>query len=816
MRKWKKILLGLTVTFVITFIIAGGIFYYMLSTSLPQYTGQIKSSKIINDIEVYRDSFAVPYILAKSDEDAAFALGYLHAQERLFTMDMIRRAGEGRLAEILGEKAIPFDKMFRTVGIKRNIEKNLNKYDPSVMKILQAYSNGINEYLKERKGNYAIEFDVLGYEPEPWKPIHSLIVIKMMAWELNISWWTDLSFAELIQKLGKEKVLEILPDYPENAPTIIADNFKYLPTINSTLAETDKAFRQMMGWTGTHIGSNNWVVNKNKSVTGKPIIANDPHLAFSAPGKWYSAVIKSPGWNAAGVTLPGVPGIVIGKGNNISWVLTNVMNDDADFYVEKIDSSKTKYFIDGQWQSLKIIKDTIKVKDAKDEIFIIKETHRGPIISDIHPFKFIYNKDDVSIPPISMQWSGNEFSDEMLAFYKLNKANNWAEFREAVKYFGIPGQNFVYADSQGNIGYIMGARIPIRKSNNPTLVSDGTTSENDWKGFVPTDEIPSILNPPENFIASANNKAIKNFKYHISNLWEPSSRIDRIRELLTSKQKLSVIDFKKFQMDQVSPYAKIITQYILKAFEGIKVKDKNLSTSLDLLSKWNFELNKYSQTPAIYSVFLKYLLKNIYYDEMGDDLYNRFVFLANVPYRSLLQILERPESDWFDDVKTNRKETRDEIVRKSLADALTYLEEKLGKDLTYWQWGKMHKVTFKHAFSGNFSLLDKYINIGPFEIGGDGTTIDNTEYPFAASIEEYSMFRHDEFDNVLGPSMRFVYDFSNPDEFYMIITTGQSGNVMSDNYRDQTPYWLDGKYMKIMIDERSVRRNKDLLKFIHN
>ncbi|HCY76142.1 MAG TPA: penicillin acylase family protein [Ignavibacteriales bacterium] len=812
MRKWKKILLGLTVTFVITFIIAGGIFYHMLSSSLPQYTGEIKSSKIINDIEVYRDSFAVPYIIAQSDEDAAFALGYLHAQERLFTMDMIRRAGEGRLAEILGEKAIPFDKMFRTVGIKRNIEKNLNKYDPAVMKILQSYSDGINEYLKERKGNYAIEFDVLGYQPEQWKPIHSLIVIKMMAWELNISWWTDLSFAELIQKLGKEKVLEILPDYPENAPTIIADNFKYLPSINSTLAETDKAFRQMMGWTGTHIGSNNWVVNKNKSVTGKPIIANDPHLAFSAPGKWYAAVIKSPGWNAAGVTLPGVPGVVIGKGANISWVLTNVMNDDADFYVEKIDSSKTKYFIDGQWQNLTLIKDTIKVKDAKDEVFIIKETHRGPIISDIHPFKFIYNKADENIPPISMKWSGNEFSDEMLAFYKINKAKNWNEFHDGVKYFGIPGQNFVYADSQGNIGYIMGARIPIRKSNNPTLVFDGTTSENDWKGFVPTEEIPSILNPAEDFIASANNKALKNFKYHISNLWEPSSRIDRIRELLTSKQKLSVSDFKKYQMDQVSPYAKTITQYILKAFEGIKVKDKNLNTSLGLLNKWNFELDKYSQTPAIYSVFLKYLLKNIYYDEMGDDLFNRFVFLANVPYRSLLQILERPDSGWFDDLKTNRIETRDEIIRKSLADALTYLEKKFGKDLTSWQWGRMHKVTFKHAFSGNFSLLDEYINIGPFEIGGDGTTIDNTEYPFAESIEEYSMFRHNEFDNVLGPSMRFIYDFANPDEFYLILTTGQSGNVMSDNYKDQTQFWLSGRYMKIRTDEASIRKNKNTLK----
>lgn len=814
MRKWKKILIGLSVTFLITFIVAGGIFHKMLSSSLPKYSGEISSSKIINDIEIYLDSFAVPYIMAKSDEDVSFALGYLHAQERLFTMDMIRRAGEGRLAEILGEKAIPFDKMFRTVGIKRNIQKNLIKYDPKVIRILEAYSNGVNEYLKEREGNYAIEFDVLGYQPEEWKPIHSLIVIKMMAWELNISWWTDLSFAELIQKLGEEKVLEILPDYPENAPTIIADDFKYLPAINSSLVETDKAFRKLMGWTGTHIGSNNWVVNANKSVSGKPIIANDPHLAFSAPGKWYAAVIKSPGWSTAGVTLPGVPGVVIGKGENISWVLTNVMNDDSDFYVEKLDSAKTKYYVDNEWKKLNIIKDTIKVKDNKDLIFEIKETHRGPIISDIHPFSFIYNKQEKQFPAISMKWSGNEFSDEMLGFYKINKATNWNEFRDGVKYFGIPGQNFVYGDAQGNIGYIMGARIPLRKSNNSTLVFDGTSTENDWKGFVPAEENPIILNPADNFIASANNKSVKNFIYHISNLWEPSSRIDRIRELLTSKEKHSANDFKEYQMDQISPYAKLITPYLLNSFKDVKVKDKNLSTSLELLSKWNFEFNKFSQTPSIYVVFLKYLLKNIYFDEMNDDLFNRFVFLANVPYRSLLQILEKPESIWFDNTNTKKRESRDEIIRKSLADALTYLEEKFGKDLTEWQWGRLHKVTFKHAFSGNFYLLDKFINIGPFEIGGDGTTINNTEYSFAESIDEYAMFRHGEFDNVLGPSMRYVYDFQNPNEFYLILTTGQSGNVMSDNYDDQTPLWLKGKYMIIRTDEASIRKNKNLLKII--
>jgi penicillin amidase len=267
-------------------------------------------------------------------------------------------------------------------------------------------------------------------------------------------------------------------------------------------------------------------------------------------------------------------------------------------------------------------------------------------------------------------------------------------------------------------------------------------------------------------------------------------------------------------MDQVSPYARTIVPYIIKSFEGIKVKDKNLNTSLELLRKWNFDMNKYSQTPAIYSVFLKYLLRNIYHDEMGDDLYNRFVFLANVPYRSLLQILEKPESVWFDNVKTPKRETHEEIIRKSLSDALSYLEDNFGKDLTNWQWGSMHKVTFKHAFSGNLSLLDKYINIGPYKLGGDGTTLFNTEYPFAESIEEFSMFRHSEFDNILGPSMRFIFDFANPEEFYLILTTGQSGNVMSDNYKDQTPLWLHGKYMKIRTDEKSIRKNKNLLKII--
>jgi penicillin amidase len=811
MKPWLKITIGITASLLLIIIIGGYIMYRMLNTSLAVYEGELRVNGLRENVEVYFDSLAVPYIIAKNDEDAAFALGYLHAQERMFIMDLIRRAGEGRLSEIFGMETIPFDKMFKTVGIYRTAKMIEKKMNPEVLNLLKSYSAGVNFYISEKKNKYSFEFDVLDYQPYEWEPVHSLIVIRMMAWELNLSWWTDFSFTELVQKLGEENVKEILPGYPENAPTIIPEEIKDFVQLKRSLIETDKSFRSFMGMTGTHIGSNNWVVNDDKSESGKPIIANDPHLAFSVPGKWYAAVIKSPGWNAAGVTLPGVPGIVIGKNEYISWTLTNIMSDDTDFYYEQLDSTHTKYFLDGKWKDLEIIEDTIIVKDGENFLFEILMTHRGPIISNVHPYSFIYNEDEKDYPPISIRWLGNELSDEMDAFIGINKAKNWPKFVESVQKFNVPGQNFVYADNSGNIGYIFGGALPIREVNSTSFVFDGTTSKYDWKGFVKRNELPSLFNPKQNFIASANNKTVKDFKYHISNLWEPPSRIERITELLNNQQKHSSEDFMHYQSDVTSLYAMQLTPYILNAFEGIKATDKNLKQSLELLSEWNFEMNKFSQTPTIFLSFYEQLMHNIYYDEMGSDLFNQYVFLSNIPYRNILELLEKNYSNWFDDVTTESRESRDVIIRKSLSDALTYLETNISSDLKNWQWGTLHKVTFKHPFSGNSGLLDKLIDIGPYEIGGDGTTIFNTEYSFSESIEEYPRFRHDPFENELGPSMRFIYDFANPEEFYLILTTGQSGNVMSDHYNDMTRLWLEGKYMKIKTDESSIRKNKKLL-----
>jgi penicillin G amidase len=811
MSRWLKIIIGLFVSFVIVFTVGGFVFYRLLTSSLPQYDGQIKVPGIFNDVTVYHDSMAVPYIIAHNDEDAVFALGYLHAQERMFQMDLIRRAGEGRLSEIFGPKTVEYDEMFRTVGIERTAEKILNNLSPISKRLLQAYAKGVNLYIRKAKGHYPIEFDVLHYDPEPWKPIHSIIVMRMMAWELNISWWVDIVYSELVQKFGEERASEIIPDFPSDAPTIIPYAFKKFSHLTSDLMETDKRFRDFMGWTGTHIGSNNWVVDGKKSATGKPIIANDPHLAYSAPGKWYAAVVKGGNLNVAGVTLPGLPGVVIGKNKDISWVLTNIMEDDADFYYEKFDSTGRNYLYDGKWIKPEIIKDTIKVKDSTDVPYEITITNHGPIISNIHPYSFVYGDRSLDTARISMQWLGNFVSDEVLAFYIINTAKNWRDFKVGVNLFSVPGQNFVYADKSGNIGYLFGARLPLREDNYGALVLDGTTGKYNWKGFVPENELPSLFNPPQNFIATANNKTEKDFKYYISNLWEPSSRIERITELLEYKSKHSVKDFENYQNDFVSPYARELTPYIIDAFKDVKITDNNLKRTMELLENWNFEMDQYSQTPAIYSVFFKYLMKNIFSNKMGDTLFNEYIFLQSIPLRTVKNLMKTPESFWFDDPRTPEIENRDEIIRKCMSEALTELENKFGKDIAKWQWGNLHYALFKHPFSGFSSLIDRYIDIGPFPIGGDGTTLNSTEYRFTKSIPDNPAFSHGEFENVLGPSMRFVFDFSTPDKFYLILTTGESGNVLSDHYRDMSQMWLHGKYIVIRTDAASIKNNKRIL-----
>lgn len=324
------------------------------------------------------------------------------------------------------------------------------------------------------------------------------------------------------------------------------------------------------------------------------------------------------------------------------------MADDCDFYVEQFDSSKQNYLLNGNWKPLSFSKDTIFVKDSANVELEIVKTHRGPIITDINPVNVLFPNEYQNKAKLSMRWTALEFSDEFFGLISVNKSKNWNEFKNAVKNFTVPGQNFVYGDKEGNIGFIAAAKLPIRNSQNPSLVFDGTTDANDWKGFVPYEQMPKLYNPVENYIATANNKTVKNFPYHISNLWEPPSRIERIKELLESKQIQSKEDFKKYQNDFFSKHAEDIVPFVLSAFENVKIKDKNLNASLSLMKNWNFVMNKFSQSPALFLTFYQKLLENIFKDEMGEALFNEYIFMANVPYRTVHKLLRENNSTWFD------------------------------------------------------------------------------------------------------------------------------------------------------------------------
>ncbi len=790
MNKKIKIIIGIIFTIIILSISGFFFVHHLITKSFPVVDRTLTIEGLQKPVTILRDDYGVPHIFAENEHDLFFAQGFTHAQDRLWQMDIARRAGQGRLSEILGTSTIEFDKLFRTLGfgqIAKKIEQNLH---PESQKILQAYSDGVNAFITSHKGKYPLEFDMLNYTPEEWKPIHSILITRLMAWELNISWYADITLGKLVEKFGKEKAQEVFPTYPENAPLIIPKNFSQQKISSATsFLEITKSYKEYFGKSGTHIGSNAWVVAPQKSLSGKPILANDPHLHFSIPAKWYQIHLNGGEYDVAGVSIPGAPCVVIGFTPAITWGVTAMMADDADFYLEQTDSlHPQQYFYKNSWLPITIIEDTIIVKDSSNISFTIQSTHHGPIINNLRSKKATPNV------PIAFRWTGQEISDEVYAISLINKAKNWNEFRKGVQHFSVPGQNFVFADSAGNIGYQSGVKLPQRPLQHPTLPFPGWTDEYEWKGFVPFEKLPTMFNPPEHYIATANNKISEKFPYHISNLWEPPSRIQRIQELLNAQEKFSVQDFKKMQLDEYSYFAKELTPYILHAYDSVAIVNPNIKNALQYFRNWNFITNKGDVTTTIFHVWFTKLLENIFKNKMEKELYEEYIFLANITYRVIPSLFNNPTSSWFDEPQTSQIETRDEIIRKSLEQALEELQ-KNNSEIKTQQWEKFHTLTLKHPLSKK-KPLDKLFNLGPFSVGGTGTSINNGEYSF---IKPYEV--------ALGPSMRTIVDLGNINNTFSVLPVGQSGQVFHKNYSDQTPLWLNGTYHTIPISKNIIEKN---------
>ena len=792
MKRWIGIIAGSLLGLIILIVIGFSIYMQIIKTASPEYSGRTDLPGLQKEVIVQFDDFAVPHITAHSDHDMYFAAGYLAASERMWQMEMTRLAGQGRLAEFLGPDLVNTDKFIRTIGFYETATQLKEAISPQSLDVFSAYAKGVNAYLRTHQDNLPLEYRLAGFKPEPWTVEHSLLYVRLMAWELNIAWHLDVVLGAVIDRVGETKGEDIIPVYDNTKPTIIPDREGRFADGLRPFLEMDRQFRELRGAVGTHIGSNSWVVSGEKSVTGTPILANDPHLGFTQPSKWYEMHMRAPGVNVAGVTLAGLPGVVIGHNDSIAWGFTNVMADDADFFIETVDPENPfLYMYQGQWTGMDRRTEVIKIKGAPAETLVVRSTHHGPLVSDIHPTG--KKSDQV----IAMRWTGHEMSDELLAMYRINRAGNWDEFSAGVGEFQSPGQNMIYADIQGNIGFRPAVKIPVRRRGNGNLPVPGDVNTYEWTGFRTPLQLPYLYNPEEGFIATANNKTIDDdeYRYHISNLYEPPSRIERIRELLDAKPEHSVDDFKEYHMDHLSPHARMMTPYFIKAFNGIHIDEEYLKKSLEWLKQWDYRMDVESIPATLFNVAFMQLVENTYQDEMGDTLYHEFIRLANAPIRNLTWLAQRPNNLWWDNIDTPVLETRDAIFRESLTDAVRWLRENYGRSMVNWQWGHLHTVTFPHPIGSANAFANQLfnLNIGPFEIGGSGTTINNGEYNF-----------QNPYTNILGPSMRQITSMANIDQSLSVIYSGQSGHPFNQHYGDQVEMWKTGAYHQMPISREGV------------
>ncbi len=789
MRIIKRILASLLIIIVLLAIalVAGG--YVFLSQRWPQTNGEVHVPGLTSRVEVYRDPWGIPHIYAHNLEDLYFAQGYVHAQDRLWQMEFQRRVGHGRLSEILGEATLDTDRFLRTIGITRAAQKDLEAMSPEAQGYLEAYSRGVTAYIETHRGRLPLEFVILGFEPEPWQPVDTLGWAKMMAWDLGGNWESELLRARLIQALGQEKVAELVPRYPLAGPFIIPPEVKDYSSLGAPDLSCYRAMRRSLGLTPgflAGLGSNNWVVG-SKTTTGKPLLANDPHLGIQMPSIWYEIGLHAPGMNVVGASLPGTAGVVIGHNDYIAWGMTNVGPDVQDLYIEHVRGDEYEY--QGQWLPLTVIREEIRVKGWDEpEVLEVRLTNHGPLINDV-----IEGLEE----PVAFKWTATAEAIRVAeSLFRLNQARNWEEFREALRLWDVPSQNFVYADVEGNIGYQMSGLVPIRRKGQGLVPVPGWTGEYEWTGYIPFEELPSVYNPASGFIVTANNQVVPDdYPYFISAEWAAPYRAQRIVDLLSSRDKLSVEDFKAIQADTYSIPGSILTPYLLQLRPEGWLQEK----ALEELARWDHRVEADSPGAAIFEVTYRELVLATFGDELGEELMEGYLPADDVHTVAMEQLLAQPAAPWWDDRATPAVETRDQILARAFARAVDWLGSRFGDVPAEWRWGRLHTATFVHQPLGQsgIALLERMLNRGPIPARGSGFTVDAAGFNYN---EPYGV-------RVLA-SYRQIIDLSDFDASWSMHTTGQSGHPFHSHYGDMINAWQGVEYHPMLFSRGRVQGAK--------
>jgi len=813
-------ILGVLGSALLLIVIMVGLFAgYTVTRSWPQTTGTIRAVGLRSPVEIIRDANGIPHIYADNTHDLMFAQGFVHAQDRFWQMDFWRHTTAGRLSELVGQSQVGTDKFLRTIGWRRVAEQEYARSDAEMKAVLEAYAAGVNAYIGARSyADLGLEYSALalnGFDPtrkpEPWSPVDSLAWAKAMAWDLGGNMDDEIYRANLSQWLGAERAAEFLVDPPDNHPVILpspALSGLKLDNLRARIAEARALFGSGFGDDRRGLGSNNWVIGGARSETGRPLLANDPHLGIQMPAIWYlvglhcRTITPDCPYNVAGYSLAGDPGIVIGHNDRIAWGVTNVNPDVQDLFIEKINpANPNQYEVNGQWVDMTLVEETINVLNGEPVTVTVRYTRNGPILDDVYDSGDLI-KNGVTVGEVTLneryalalRWTALEPGQIFRSVMHLNRARNWEEFRQALRDWSVPSQNFVYADVDGNIGYQMPGNVPIRRQGNGAQPVPGWTDDYQWTGYIPFDELPFAFNPPQGYIATANQPVVgPEYPYLITATgFDMGYRGQRINELIQADPKISMEDMASIQGDNKNLGA----QEVLPFLFNLSFDDPELARAQAALRGWDFQMRLDSQPAAIYAAFQAALTRNTFYDELPEDLRPGAGDESWVRFRRLVA---EPYSAWWDDLSTPASESRDDILRRSLAEGVAYLKERLGASPSGWTWGRLHTSTFNNRVFGSTAWpapIRALFNRGPFETAG-GTSIVNAT--------GYNIQRPDPFAVTSVPSMRLIVDVTDFDRTRVIHTTGQSGHPYHAHYIDFADKWRRIEFVSLPFTEAAVR-----------
>ncbi len=786
MQKIGRILGILFVAVLILVLVAGSGAYLFVRRTFPTVNGTIKVTGLYQPVTVIRDRWGVPHIYAENHHDLFFAQGYVHAQDRLWQLEFNRRIGSGTLSEILSEATLDTDKFLRTVGLRRAAEKDWEILDPEIRRLLQDYADGVNAFTKSHLDRLPLEFTLLGFEPEPWTPLDTLTWGKVMSWQLGGNWRTELLRAKLIAHLGEDKAQDLLPPYPDVGPFIIPpEAHSYADLGNPAMANLDPVARWLSA-DGPGIGSNNWVVAGSLTASGKPLLANDPHLGIQLPSIWYEIGLHGGEFDVVGVSFPGAPAVIIGHNARIAWGVTNLGPDVQDLYLEKLNpADPNQYEFMGRWEDLEIVTEEIAVKGQDPVTIQVRLTRHGPLLNDVV---------DGLEQPTALRWTALDAIKLFQSVARINLAQDWESFRDALRYWDAPSQNFVYADIDGNIGYQSPGRIPIRAKGDGTVPVPGWTGEYEWAGYIPFDDLPFVYNPPTHFVVTANNKVVPDdYPYLLATEWSPGCRAQRITELLTAKAAsapLTPDDFRDIQADVYSLPGEFLAPFVLE----ISPENDLQKRALGQVREWDYVNSTDSPGAGVLAVFSQEIAQAIFADELGEELFDDYG--GHLP--AIEAILADAGSPWLDDVTTSATETRQEIVQRAFAKTVDRLSDRFGNRPETWTWGRLHTATFVHDPLGQsgIGLLERLVNKGPFPMGGSGYTVNNTGY-------------NREFEQRTVASYRQIVDVSDWGNSRSQHTTGQSGQPMHKHYADMIQPWRAVEHHVMLFTREQVEAEQE-------